>query len=530
MNLLLKLFLTFLSPIYAHTEIAQFHSNPVVLQWQDFGQEYEYVAKVYEVEESDQNLILTSDWVSENRLEITINRDGLYFWEVYIKENKKNCDEEYQCFKVESGYFEFYLEQPEETDEEADTEEEELEQKDNTVEEVKEQDSENETEKDEEEEKSEKKSKEKEDQTEVLGAETKRYIAKKQFKQKDEKEEKEEKREEDRREDRKEKVERNYCKYRYNIKKKKFTLKECNIDKPMIDSSTYYKYNDQYIVNSKGKYRDQIKVYIENTTCKNFDLFNPKTWFGCDEVAMDKNEYTVNFNHEVYFYKSNIISPSNYIFQSKKFEIATVVTDLPTDLVFKGYFSINHRGQWLDQELVFKQNTSFTEKEEYSSGIYSFPFNKIIYVNQWHGCTAYQCPHKGIDFASVREKIYAGGDGKVVTRGYDTYSGECNSGGKYLVIKYENGHHMAYMHLEKIYVNNYQQVKKGDLIALSGNSGQNNCQPLGYHLHYELRETRSQSTHIDPVPYIDINWNLVKTNKSNIFPKRLTGDNPHPSF
>jgi murein DD-endopeptidase MepM/ murein hydrolase activator NlpD len=517
-------------PIYAHTEIAQFKSNPVVLQWQDFGQEYEYVAKVYEVEESDQNLILTSDWVSENRLEITINRDGLYFWEVYIKENKKNCDEEYQCFKVESGYFEFYLEQPEETDEEADTEEEELEQKDNTVEEVKEQDSENETEKDEEEEKSEKKSKEKEDQTEVLGAETKRYIAKKQFKQKDEKEEKEEKREEDRREDRKEKVERNYCKYRYNIKKKKFTLKECNIDKPMIDSSTYYKYNDQYIVNSKGKYRDQIKVYIENTTCKNFDLFNPKTWFGCDEVAMDKNEYTVNFNHEVYFYKSNIISPSNYIFQSKKFEIATVVTDLPTDLVFKGYFSINHRGQWLDQELVFKQNTSFTEKEEYSSGIYSFPFNKIIYVNQWHGCTAYQCPHKGIDFASVREKIYAGGDGKVVTRGYDTYSGECNSGGKYLVIKYENGHHMAYMHLEKIYVNNYQQVKKGDLIALSGNSGQNNCQPLGYHLHYELRETRSQSTHIDPVPYIDINWNLVKTNKSNIFPKRLTGDNPHPSF
>jgi murein DD-endopeptidase MepM/ murein hydrolase activator NlpD len=86
------------------------------------------------------------------------------------------------------------------------------------------------------------------------------------------------------------------------------------------------------------------------------------------------------------------------------------------------------------------------------------------------------------------------------------------------------------MHLENTYVKKGQRVEEGDLLALSGNTGASNCQPLGYHLHFELREKRSQSTHIDPVPFIDVNWSLVKTNKSNIYPKRLSGDNPHPSY
>jgi hypothetical protein len=27
-----------------------------------------------------------------------------------------------------------------------------------------------------------------------------------------------------------------------------------------------------------------------------------------------------------------------------------------------------------------------------------------------------------------------------------------------------------------------------------------------------------------------VNWNLVRTNKADLFPKRLSGDNPHPKF
>jgi murein DD-endopeptidase MepM/ murein hydrolase activator NlpD len=235
----------------------------------------------------------------------------------------------------------------------------------------------------------------------------------------------------------------------------------------------------------------------------------------------------------VYFFNKQSISPDYYFFRNSDFDIYLLSQKMPTHLLFKGYFSLNHRGSWLDQELSFKKEVVFKKDKDLirdSTAVYSFPFSKIIYVNQWHGCTQYQCPHTGIDFASIRENIYASDDGVVVAKGYDTYGGECNSGGYYLVIKYNNGHHMAYMHLEKMYVKNGQKVKRGDLIALSGNTGVHNCQPLGYHLHFELREERKQATHIDPVPYINVNWNLVRTNKADLFPKRLSGDNPHPKF
>jgi alpha-acetolactate decarboxylase len=31
-------------------------------------------------------------------------------------------------------------------------------------------------------------------------------------------------------------------------------------------------------------------------------------------------------------------------------------------------------------------------------------------------------------------------------------------------------------------------VKKGQVIGISGNSGMKNCQPLGYHLHFETEK------------------------------------------
>jgi murein DD-endopeptidase MepM/ murein hydrolase activator NlpD len=409
---------------------------------------------------------------------------------------------------VESGYFDFYFPiEMEEPEEEILIEKPQIEEKEEVIVIPKEE-------------------KEEIVDEEVLGSSTDRYIAKEDFKEEKNEEVKDDVETPENNENKRE----NSCTYTYNTQKDTFTLKDCNITSPTLSSSTYYSYKDSYVVNSKGEYQDTVKVYIENSVCKNFHLLNPKTWFGCDEVVMDSSEYDVELNHEVYFFKDSVISPSNFIFRDMGFEISSVLNSLPTDLVFKGYFSLMHRGKWLDQELALKVPVTFKEVESKSNGIYSFPFNKIVYVNQWHGCTKYQCPHKGIDFASIRENIYAGGDGVVVSRGYDTYGGECNSGGNYLTIKYDDGHHMTYMHLEKTYVNTNQRVKRGDLIALSGNSGTHNCQPLGHHLHYELREGRSQSTHVDPVPFIDVDWFLVKTNKGDLLPKRLSGDNPHPSF
>ena len=73
-------------------------------------------------------------------------------------------------------------------------------------------------------------------------------------------------------------------------------------------------------------------------------------------------------------------------------------------------------------------------------------------------------------------------------------------------------------------------IKKGQQVGISCNTGAYNCQPLGYHLHYELRKNSKQSSHTDPVPYTDINWDLIPTLNWQTFSGRLSGDNPHPNF
>jgi murein DD-endopeptidase MepM/ murein hydrolase activator NlpD len=86
----------------------------------------------------------------------------------------------------------------------------------------------------------------------------------------------------------------------------------------------------------------------------------------------------------------------------------------------------------------------------------------------------------------------------------------------------------TYFHLEDMYVNTGDTVKKGQIIAKSGNTGAWNCQKLGYHLHFETRLNSGSKSHTNPVPYIDVDWNKVLTLGAEYNPGRLSGENPHP--
>lgn len=163
-----------------------------------------------------------------------------------------------------------------------------------------------------------------------------------------------------------------------------------------------------------------------------------------------------------------------------------------------------------------------------SNGPFRFPFNRVIGVTQWHGCTAYQCPHGGIDFGSVNESLYSIGTASVVSTGYDRYGGDCFAGGNYVILKHTNGMYSTYFHLGRILVSNGNAVSSGQLIGYTGNSGAWNCQPLKSHLHFELRTSSSSSSHVNPVPYINTDWDKVLTLGWQSNPGRLTGDNPHP--
>jgi len=168
------------------------------------------------------------------------------------------------------------------------------------------------------------------------------------------------------------------------------------------------------------------------------------------------------------------------------------------------------------------------EKKEENKKPFIFPFNQIVGVSQWHGYTDYQKPHTGIDFSVANKDTLAVGDGLVVGKGWDSFYGKCLSGGNYLTVKHDNGMHSVYFHLEDSFTDVGKRVKEGDIVAKTGNSGYWNCQPLAYHLHFELRENAQQSSHVNPVEYIEQDWDKILTIGYKQYPGRLSGDNPHP--
>lgn len=86
-------------------------------------------------------------------------------------------------------------------------------------------------------------------------------------------------------------------------------------------------------------------------------------------------------------------------------------------------------------------------------------------------------PHRGVDFAvPMRTPVLAVGDGEVVV---------VNNGGNagtYVALRHGRQYTTRYMHLSKALVKTGQKVKRGERIALSGNSGRS----TGPHLHYEI--------------------------------------------
>lgn len=87
--------------------------------------------------------------------------------------------------------------------------------------------------------------------------------------------------------------------------------------------------------------------------------------------------------------------------------------------------------------------------------------------------------HKGIDLrARVGDTIRAAFDGKIRLTKY-----ERRGYGYYIVMRHENGLETVYGHLSRFLVKPNDYVKKGDPIALSGNTGRS----TGPHLHFETR-------------------------------------------
>ncbi|MFA5233165.1 MAG: M23 family metallopeptidase [Sulfurimonas sp.] len=113
--------------------------------------------------------------------------------------------------------------------------------------------------------------------------------------------------------------------------------------------------------------------------------------------------------------------------------------------------------------------------------------------------------HRGIDLkAEMKTPVYATADGIVEWSGYHQKSGF----GNLVILQHNYGFETYYAHLEKAVIESGAFVKKGDLIAYTGNSGMSS----GPHLHYEIRFIQRS---VDPLAFVK--WSVK--NYNNIFQK-----------
>lgn len=99
-------------------------------------------------------------------------------------------------------------------------------------------------------------------------------------------------------------------------------------------------------------------------------------------------------------------------------------------------------------------------------------------------------PHMGVDY-TVPEgtRVFATADGEV-----KDVSSRSTSSGLTVVISHGDGYETSYSHLGKTSLRRGNNVRRGDIIGLSGNTGLS----LAPHLHYEIRHNGMR---VDPIHY-----------------------------
>lgn len=98
--------------------------------------------------------------------------------------------------------------------------------------------------------------------------------------------------------------------------------------------------------------------------------------------------------------------------------------------------------------------------------------------------------HQGVDYTIPEgSSVFATADGRV-----RNVSSRSSTSGRTVVIDHGNGYETSYSHLGDINVTTGQYVRRGDIIARSGNSGLS----LAPHLHYEVRYNGMR---VDPIHY-----------------------------
>ena len=110
--------------------------------------------------------------------------------------------------------------------------------------------------------------------------------------------------------------------------------------------------------------------------------------------------------------------------------------------------------------------------------------------------------HEGLDITNQEgSPVYASADGSV------EFAGRNEQSGYGLMVQLNHGYSFTtkYAHLSRVLVRDGQSVKRGDLIARSGNTGLSS----GPHLHYEVRKNGIAQNPLDYF-FDDVDYQVYK--------------------
>jgi murein DD-endopeptidase MepM/ murein hydrolase activator NlpD len=240
-----------------------------------------------------------------------------------------------------------------------------------------------------------------------------------------------------------------------------------------------------YIINSHLNPDGQIKtLQSENRRLKdklsnlanNFKVVNQKI----DSLCNINNDLRLVNNLDPISTEERNIGTGGSIFTNLNFSSSTETDDVITSL--DSYIESIKLKIELEKESYVEIKNKFISNNKLYDAI---PTIKPIAGNygdrfgmRRHPILKIKRMHNGLDFiAYYNTPVYAPGGGIV------EYVGRRGGFGKMVVINHGFGYKTRYAHLNKYKVKKGQKVKRGDLIALSGNSGLS----TGPHLHYEIR-------------------------------------------
>ena len=210
-------------------------------------------------------------------------------------------------------------------------------------------------------------------------------------------------------------------------------------------------------------------------------------------VARDKNIFAIMFDSEPYDFNSDYNSKRVELHEKLLSKSNSEMSDMLSKSIAKLEKTLKSVEKSYDD--IDKKLQSLGSKRNNIPSIQPVTNHDLTLLTAAYGSLMHPFyrtlhNHQGVDYAIPEgSRVFATADGVVTD-----IKGITSTSGVTVVIDHQNGYITSYSHLKSAKVETGQRVKRGDIIALSGNSGLS----LAPHLHYEVRYNDMR---VDPIHY-----------------------------